>query len=226
MIEYTTLFLDVDNTLLDFNKAEAHAVYRVLKEHNLPCDEEAIKLYSDINLSFWKRFERGEIERDMIFESRFRVFLEHYNATGDVSAISDRYCANLADEFFTVDGAKELLKYLKDKGYKLYATTNGFAKTQFNRIRGAGLEPFFDKIFISEDARHQKPDKEYFDFVISGIPEKNITKMLIIGDSQSSDILGGINSGIDTCWYNPHGSKAKYQSKYTVTRLSQIKKIL
>ncbi len=226
MITYTSLFLDVDNTLLDFYAAEDFAVRRVLKAHSLPFDDATVKLYSGINQSYWERFERGEIPKSAIFEGRFETLLEILGATGDTAAISKEYCCYLSEGYFKVEGAIEILEYLKNKGYKLYATTNGLASTQFKRIKNSGIEPFFDKIFVSEEAGHQKPEKEYFDYVIDNIPEKDKSKMLIVGDSQSSDILGGINAGIDTCWFNFQDETAKYKSKYEITKLSELKAIL
>jgi len=223
---YTSLFLDIDNTLLDFNMAEAVAVRKVLQQNSLPYDDEAVKTYSNINRTYWERFERGEIPKSDIFEGRFKTLLQVFGTDGDVAAISEQYCENLSEGYFKVDGAEDILDYLKGKGYKLYATTNGLSSTQFKRIKNSGIEPYFDDIFVSEQACHQKPEKEYFDYVIDNIPEKDKTKMLIIGDSQSSDILGGINSGIDTCWYNPTASVAKYQSKFEISRLEQLKKLL
>ena len=85
---------------------------------------------------------------------------------------------------------------------------------------------YFDDIFVSEAAGHQKPEKEYFEFVISRIPEKDKSKMLIVGDSQSSDILGGINTGIDTCWFNFQNQEPKYKSKYEIKKLSDLKEFL
>ena len=99
----------------------------------------------------------------------------------------------------------------------------------FDEEKGLYAIPFyetFNKIFVSEEAGHQKPEKEYFDYVISNIPEKDRTKMLIVGDSQSSDILAGINSDIDTCWYNPKGNKAKYSSKFVISTLLELKELL
>ena len=225
-MSYTTLFLDLDNTLLDFSKAEYHAIKTVLKNYGLPDDDKTAKIYSEINLSFWKRFEKGEIEKSEIFEGRFNRLAEVLGADIDVSAISKDYCLNLAEAHYTVDGAEEILTYLKAKGYYLCATTNGLSVTQYKRIKNSGIEPYFNKIFVSEDTGHQKPEKEYFDFVINSIPEKNRDNMLIIGDSQSSDILGGINSGIDTCWYNPYNDTPKYQSRYEIKALAELKTIL
>ncbi len=226
MIKYTSLFLDLDNTLLDFYKAEAVAVKKVLEQYSLPNDDSAIKTYSDINRDYWEQFERGEIPKSAIFEGRFVTLLEVFGEERNVSDISRDYCANLSEGYFKMDGADDILTYLKQKGYKLYATTNGLASTQFKRIKNSGLGAYFDKIFISEDAGHQKPEKEYFDYVIANIPEKDNSKMLIVGDSQSSDILGGMNSGIDTCWFNPNNDSPKYESKFEIKNLYELKNIL
>ncbi len=225
-MKYTSLFLDLDNTLLDFNMAEKVAVKKVLEKHNLPCDDFAVKTYSQINRSFWERFERGEIQKSEIFEGRFKTFCETFNKTCDTATLSEEYVQFLSEGYYTVDGAFEILDYLKEKGYKLYATTNGLSTTQYRRIKESGLEPYFDKVFVSEDANHQKPEKEYFDFVIENIPEKDKSKILVIGDSQSSDILGAINSGFDSCWYNPEKTKPKYESTYEINCLEQLKNIL
>lgn len=226
MIGYTSLFLDLDDTLLDFKAAEAYAIHRVLKNNSLPCDGEAVRTYSRINKGFWESFERGEIPKSAIFVGRFKKLLEVLGCKGDPSALSAEYGKGLSEGYFTVEGAFPLLDYLRDKGYKLYATTNGLSSTQHRRINGSGLAPYFDRVFVSEDSGYQKPEKEYFDYIITQIPEKDRQKILIVGDSQSSDILGGINAGIDTCWYNPARLKAKYTSKYEIFSLSELKKIL
>lgn len=223
---YTSLLLDLDNTLLDFSAAEAHAVRRVLEMYGLPHDDDTVALYSDINRSYWESFERGEIPREAIFEGRFKTLFEKLGVAGDTTKISKDYCLNLSEGYFKVEGADEILTYLKERGYKLYAASNGISLTQYKRIRGSGLDKYFDGIFVSEDTGHQKPEKEYYEYIIEKIPEKDKSKLLIVGDSQSSDILGGINSGIDTCWYNPENHTAKYPSEYSVTSLSQLKDIL
>ena len=226
MTKYSSLFLDIDNTLLDFRKAEAVAIRKVLKDFSLPFDDQTVKLYSRINDSLWKRFEKGEIKKSEIFESRFKILLERLNLSGNVSKISNAYLQNLSEGYFTVEGAKELLEYLKNKGYKLYATTNGMALTQFKRIEKSGIKPYFDKIFVSEEVGFQKPQKEYYDYCFLNIEEKDKSKVLIIGDSQSSDILGGKNSGIDTCWFNIYKEEKIINPDYTVYTLEELKTIL
>ncbi len=223
---YSSLFLDLDGTLLDFLKAESKAAAKVLNKHGLPSDDDTVKLYSKINQSYWERFERGEISKGDIFEGRFKTLAEKLGVTANTKAISEDYFLLLSEGHYTIEGAFELLDYLKKKGYKLYATTNGVALTQFKRIKKSGIDIYFDKVFVSEEVGFQKPDKRYFEYVINHIPEKNKHRMLIIGDSQSSDILGGINSEIDTCWYNPTNLPAKYKCKYEVSSLKEIQNIL
>ena len=226
MMSYTSLFFDLDDTLLDFKKAEAHAIRKVLKNNSMPFDDDAVSTYSKINKGFWESFERGEIEKSDIFVGRFKRLLEVLGCKGDPFALSEEYCRGLSEGYFTVEGAFRILGYLRDKGYKLYATTNGLSLTQYRRINGSGLAPFFDGVFVSEDSGYQKPEREYFDYIIAHIPEKDRGKILIIGDSQSSDILGGKNAGIDTCWYNPARLSAKYFSKYEISSLEELKEIL
>lgn len=226
MTGYTSLLLDLDDTLLDFKAAEAKAIRKVLKNNSLPFDDEAVRTYSRINKSFWESFERGEIPKSAIFTGRFEKLLEVFGRKGNPAALSAEYGKGLAEGYFTVEGAFQILDYLREKGYRLYAATNGLSVTQNRRIAGSGLAPYFDRVFVSEDSGYQKPEREYYDYVISQIPEKDRRKILIVGDSQSSDILGGINAGIDTCWYNPAGLKARYQSKFEISSLSELKSIL
>lgn len=226
MKKYTSLFLDLDNTLLDFDMAEKVAVRKVLQSHSLPFDDDAITNYSAINKSYWERFERGEIPKNAIYEGRFKSFVEFYSLTADTAAIATEYMSNLSEGYFKIEGADEILTYLKESGYFLYATTNGMCTTQYKRIKNSGLEPYFNGIFVSEDIGHQKPEKEYFDYIINHIGEKDKSKILVVGDSLSSDILGGINAGIDTCWYNPKGVAAKYQTTFEIKDLQELKNIL
>ncbi len=226
MTGYTTLLLDLDDTLLDFKAAEAKAIRKVLKNNSLPSDDEAVCTYSRINKSFWESFERGEIPKSAIFTGRFKRLLEVFGCKGDPDALSAEYGRGLSEGYFTVEGAFQILDYLRKQGYKLYAATNGLSATQNRRIAGSGLAPYFDRVFVSEDSGYQKPEREYYDYIISNIPEKDRRKILIVGDSQSSDILGGINAGIDTCWYNPAGLEPKYKSKFEICSLSELEKIL
>lgn len=226
MKKYTTLYFDLDNTILDFTATEHNAVEQLLKLHNLPVSDEIIAKYSAINQTWWERFEKGEIEKSQIFEGRFKTFLEFYGFKASSEKMSADYFGLLASGHDVIDGAEAVLKYVKNNGYTVCITTNGISKTQYRRIAESGLKRYFDYVFVSEQAGHQKPEKEYFDYVMANSPEKDKSKIIVIGDSQSSDILGGINFGVDTCWLNPKGQEAVNIPTYEIENILQIKNIL
>ncbi len=225
-MKYTTLYFDLDNTLLDFLASEHTAICRLLTLHKLPCNDAVAAQYSAINRSWWERFERGEIKKDEIYAGRFRSLLEALNLSGNPEQMAKDYFGFLSEGHDLMDGAIEVLEYVKKKGYTVCATTNGVSFTQYKRIAASGLQKYFDYVFVSEDAGHQKPEKAYFDYVMANSPEKETSKILVIGDSQSSDILGGINAGIDTCWFNTAGDMVKYTPTYEIKSLCEIMDIL
>lgn len=226
MKKYTTLYFDLDNTLLDFTAAEKSAISGLLKLHNLPESDAIIKKYSEINQSWWERFEKGEIKKEEIFSGRFKDFLDFYGFSGDPQKMASDYFELLAAGHFILDGADQVMKYIKSQGYTVCITTNGVSRTQYRRINECGLKQYFDYVFVSEDAGHQKPEYEYFDYVMKNTPEKDKSNILVIGDSQSSDILGGINFGIDTCWLNLKGQGNTYNSTYEISKITDIMHIL
>lgn len=225
-MKYTTLYFDLDNTLLDFSAAERSAINRLLTRYGIEPKPEYVSIYSEINKKVWGRFERGEIAREDIFESRFVEFTEVIGAKVDTAKMSSDYFSLLAEGHDCMPGAKEILEYLKAKNYTVSVTTNGVSKTQHKRIDESGLGKYFDYVFISEDTGYKKPEKAYFDYVINHTLEKDRQKILIIGDSQSSDILGGINAGIDTCWLNATGETAAYPPTYEIGDISELGNIL
>lgn len=225
-MRYTTLYFDLDNTLLDFFAAERDAITELLCLYGIEPNPNYVGVYSEINRKFWERFERGEIKREEIFTGRFVEFTEKIGAVADAVKMSADYFSLLARGHKCMPGASEVLKYVKEKGYTVCVTTNGVSLTQHRRIKESGLEKFFDFVFISEETGHQKPEKAYFDFVLQKTPEKDRKRVLIIGDSQSSDILGGINAGIDTCWLNPKGEKGNYTPTYEISDIKQLIRIL
>lgn len=226
MKKYTTLYFDLDNTILDFTATEHNAVEQLLKLHNLPVSDEIIAKYSAINQSWWERFEKGEIEKSQIFEGRFKTFLEFYGFKASSEKMSADYFGLLASGHDVIDGAEAVLKYVKNNGYTVCITTNGISKTQYRRIAESGLKRYFDYVFVSEQAGYQKPEAEYFRYVMSKSKEKNKQKILVIGDSMSSDILGGINFGVDTCWLNTGGKAALYKPTYEIDSIVKLTDIL
>lgn len=202
--KYSTLLFDADNTLLDFDKAENEALKKVMADYSLPATEENCRKYSEINDALWKQFEKGEIEKADIKSTRFRVFFEFMGVREkfDPLAVNDSYISHLREGGYTVEGARELCESLKEKGYTLYIITNGIATTQAERLKKSGLLPYIEDVFVSENIGFQKPKKEYFDYVLNNIKESDKEKILVIGDSLSSDIKGAENAGLSYIWYN------------------------
>ncbi len=224
-MSYTTLLFDVDNTILDFTRCEREAISLVMKNNGIEASDENIAYYSGVNDRFWKMFERGEIEKKEIYEGRFKAFLKEKGLKADSKKISDEYIEALKTFHFPLDGAMELLSRLADK-YEIYYTTNGNAVTQEKRIKNSGILNFAKGVFVSEAIGHQKPEKEYFDYVLKNIPEKDKRKIVVIGDSMSSDILGGINSGLDTIWFNPAGERELFSPTHTAKNFAELEEIL
>ena len=202
--KYTTILFDADNTLMDFDKAENEALKKVMSDFSLPVTEENCNKYSAINDALWKQFEKGEIEKAYIKATRFKTFFEFMGVKEnfDPLEVNNIYISYLSEGGYTIDGASELCANLKNKGYALYIITNGIASVQANRFQKSGLLPYFENVFVSEDIGFQKPKREYFDYVLNNINESDKTKILVIGDSLSSDIKGAENAELDYIWYN------------------------
>lgn len=220
-MNYPILLFDADNTLLDFTKTEEVAFLETMKKHGYPCDEEVKRAYDTINHGLWKQFERGEITRDQVVFTRFGKLFEAIGVEGDGVAFEKEYQETLGAGSYLIDGALELLEELKKiKGCECYIVTNGVARTQHRRLEESGIVGYVDGIFISEEIGCQKPSRQFFDVVFAAIGFEKKDEALIIGDSLTSDILGGNNAGIKTCWYNPNGMKNKtaavvdYEIKY------------
>lgn len=200
MIKY--LLFDIDDTLLDFGKAEAYAISRAFSEVGIPVTDGLIARYSEINDFVWSMLEKGEMTREEILLYRFSLLFEERGIKVEPEKIQKIYEWRLGEGHYFIDGAPELLDALYGK-YKLYIVSNGTLSVQERRIKSSGIGKNFEDIFISERIGHNKPSREFFDTCFARIPDFNKTEALIIGDRLSSDILGGINCGVKTCWYNP-----------------------
>ncbi|QWU47905.1 MULTISPECIES: YjjG family noncanonical pyrimidine nucleotidase [Bacillus] len=202
MKKYKTLLFDVDDTLLDFQKAEKIALRMLFEEKGLLLTDEIEDRYKKINKSLWDSFEKGEIARNEIINTRFSILFKEYGEEVDGILFENNYRSYLEEGNQLMQGAFEFINQIQSK-YDLYIVTNGISETQDKRLRNAGLHSLFKDIFVSEDTGFQKPMKEYFDYVFERIPNFVSEEGLIIGDSLSADIKGGYVAGIDTCWFNP-----------------------
>ncbi len=204
---YSILLFDADDTLFDFERCEANALHAAMDDCGLIYSKELNALYSKVNLKLWKELERGKITRERLISVRFRRFFDAAHISSDPEAMREAYPKRLSEQAVLFPGVPEMLKRLSDsKKYHLFVITNGLKTTQSGRFDASGIKEFFEDIFISEEIGFNKPDKRYFDAIAERIPGFDRERALIIGDSLSSDIKGGINAGIDTAWCNlKHG---------------------
>jgi len=224
MIEF--LFLDLDDTILDFKLAEYKALQGTLREFGVEPTDPVCSRYSQINQLHWEALERGEMTRPQVMVGRFQMLFEELGVQGDATACSRRYMENLGEGHDFLPGALEAVERLSRK-YKLYAATNGTKTVQTKRIEQAGLRKYFQNIFISQDIGIEKPAKEFFDACFARIPGFDPKKAMIVGDSLTSDIQGGINSGMLTCWVNPkHKISTTVQPDYQIEALTQLEALL
>lgn len=215
---YKFLLFDLDHTLLDFDTAEDVALTQLLKEEGV-ADIQAYKdYYVPMNKSLWKDLELKKITKQELVNTRFSKMFSHFGIEKDGVYLSERYQFYLAQQGQVFSGAMELLDSLIDRGYELYAATNGITTIQTGRMAQSGLAPYFNQVFISEQLQTQKPDALFYEKIGQQIAGFSKEKTLMIGDSLTADIQGGNNAGIDTIWYNPHHlvNKSLAQPTYEV----------
>ncbi len=221
------ILFDLDDTILDFHKAEASALSAVLRQLGIEPLESTLARYSEINAAQWRLLEAGELTREQLLTRRFDLLFEELGVKASSKMAQSIYENSLMDEYFFIDGAQELLEYLHQK-YDLYIVSNGNLIVQQGRIASAGIAKYFKNVFISEFAGYDKPQKEYFDYCFVRIPNFSREETMIIGDSLTSDIQGGINAGIHTCWFNPRRKPAREDipAEYEVRELGDIPGLL
>ena len=201
--KYKYLLFDLDDTLLDFGKAQVLAFKKLLEDENIKYNDELFEKYETINKSLWRSFELGEISNKEVTSERFIRFFSLFDRKIDGSEVDNRYRGYLAEGNQLFDGIIEMLEKLS-LTHKLYIVSNGIAITQHTRLKNNNLNKYFEKIFISEEIGSKKPDREFFEIIFKEICVKNKNEVLMIGDTLTSDILGANNAGIDSCLVDIH----------------------
>lgn len=219
---YEMILIDVDNTLLDFTKAEDMAIRKTLEHFGYQLNEQEIDLYKTINKGLWMQFEQKQITKEALLEKRFSDFFSilKVDCPNPVS-INEYYLKQLSNSNDLMPYALETLRGLSLHA-KIYAVTNGVYQTQMRRLDGSKIKDYFSEIFVSESIGCSKPESGFFDFVFKKLNNPEKTKVLMVGDSLSADIIGGLNYGIDTCWYNPKGEKTSLKPTYIIGDLRQL----
>ena len=204
MSKYKYLLWDIDGTILNFEKAEKRAIRTLFEKFNLgECTDEMLSHYIEINKKYWKHLECGKMKKERILVERFEEFFEKEGIRTDVaSEFNKAYQLALGDTVVFNDDALDIIKAQK-KNYQIIIVTNGTAIAQKKKLERSGLDKIADNIFISEEVGYEKPSIHFFERVIAKAGIDDVSQAVIIGDSLTSDIQGGVNAGIDTCWYNP-----------------------
>ena len=220
---YPWLFFDADGTLFDYNRAEAAAFRKAFELLQIQYEHDYLNVYQKINSELWKALERHEITPAVLRVRRFEQLLEALQLTGSANDLNLTYVEQLGLCTDLIDGAYAVLQILS-RNSRIAIVTNGLEAVQRSRLRHSTIHPFITELVISEEVGAAKPHPAFFDaaFARTGNPPKR--DVLIIGDSLSSDMQGGLNYGIDTCWYNP-GGESKPESlsiTYEITRLQDL----
>lgn len=221
------VFLDVDNTLLDFNENAKLSLKLSMKEHGLEYKDGYFSVFKSINDKLWKDVEKKVITRDKLHEIRFNLIFKELGISFDGKVLEKTFLNTLNRCTVFVDGAMELVKYLSKK-YILCSASNAPYVQQIERLTNSGIMPYLKHTFISQELGVNKPDPRFFIKALERLDIKDKSKMVMIGDSLSADILGGINFGIKTVWFNFEKLEPPYKVKpdYIVNKLKEIEEIL
>ena len=222
-----TIFFDLDDTLLDFTRAEAEALRRALTEADVPAGAEVLRRYHEINAAQWELLEEGKLTRDQVLVRRFELLFGELGLSRPAGRICLQYEEYLKQGHWFVPGAQALLAELSPR-YGLYLASNGSAAVQHSRLDSAGIRPYFRDIFISEEMGADKPGLAFFEACFARIPGFSRETALMVGDSLTSDIRGGRNAGLRTCWFDPLGKPRRTDivPDYRITALGQLPELL
>lgn len=221
-MRYDIVLMDIDNTLLDFDAGTAESLRSLLASFGLELTEQRLARFFEINNALWTAYEHGEIEKSYIFPTRFQQYLGEMGVQTDYLAANGMYAKGLSESAVLMPHAMELLKQLKGK-VKIYAVTNAVTSTQNPRMEKSGLAPYFDGVFISEQMGCKKPEKEFFDQVFAAIGVTDRSRTIILGDSLTSDMQGGRNAGIATCYF---GKSPDHRCDFCITELTQFPSVI
>ena len=226
-MKYDIILFDVDDTLFDFDMSEKKALHKTFVEFGYPAGLADYRAsYKEISKILWSDLEQGSITLSELAVERFRRLISRHELNITAEMFSSVYLEYLGMETHPVQGAVELCEKLVD--YRLAIITNGFTAVQTARIENSALRNTFEHIIMSEEAGFNKPDKEIFNYAFSKLQITDKEKVLIVGDSLTSDIQGGIDYGIDTCWFNPHSKENNIGNEptYEIRELMELLKIV
>ena len=227
MADYPYLLFDADDTLLDFSRNGQRAFLLLCAKYHFPCNPQTEALFDRFNQSMWRALEQGTITKEYLKVERFRLFLDALHRQEDPAAVNEDFMAYLGASCFLMPHAEETCRILS-KNHKLYMLTNSVESVHKSRMEQSLLAPYVEASFVSESVGYEKPNRFFFDHVLSQIPGITRENCLVIGDSLTSDIQGGVNAGLPVCWYNPRGQQAPgtLPIDYTIRDLLELPALL
>ncbi|EPY6471103.1 YjjG family noncanonical pyrimidine nucleotidase [Clostridium sporogenes] len=227
-MKYEIIIFDADETLFDFKKSEKDAFKNAMLEFNIKYNEKHhLKVYKDINTVIWKELENGLITQEELKVERFKRLSYKLNIKFNEYDFAKSYMKHLSHASFLYDDSINLIENLH-KNYRLSIVTNGLKDVQNNRIRKSIIGKYFEDIVISEEVQVSKPNPKIFEHALNNMKHTDKSNVLMVGDSLTSDIQGGINLGIDTCWFNPNKiiNETGIKPTYEIFNLMELKNIL
>jgi 2-haloacid dehalogenase len=221
------LLIDLDDTILDFHKAEHIGLENTLRHYGVEPTEQTVALYLQINAAHWRALEQGQMTRKQVNEGRFETLFRQLGREVDGAECAAYYLHQLSLTHDYLPGAEDAVKALSKK-YRLFVASNGNSVVQFPRLEASGLNKYVEKAFISEALGQNKPSKAYFDLCFAQIPGFDSAKAMMVGDSLTSDIQGGINAGIPTCWVNVFGKEntTAIRPDHEIASLTELEALL
>ena len=224
MAKYYCILFDADNTLLNFDAAESKALADTLVNYGIEPDAETVQTYRTINEELWRQLEKGQLRREKLMSERFTRFLKAIDAAGDGAEMNRYYLEQLS--LHPDLASPEVLDVLRELSEvaTLAVVTNGFQKVQSRRLAESGVGNFLEDVFVSEKMDAEKPNRKIFDAALRALGVENREHVLMVGDSLTSDVQGGINAGLDTCWFNPHHQEnpGKILPTYEISSLEEL----
>lgn len=235
---YKKLLFDLDNTLVDDDENRKYAIKQILIERKENVTDEKIENFINLDNQFWKDRAGGKIKDPYEFKTneektqwvRAQRFIKYFNNIlfEEGIEINKKYINFLKRNIVPIKNSQEILKYLYEKQYELYITTNSPIKVVNDKLNKINAQKYIKEVFTAEEAGYMKPHNEFFKKFFHKINTYDKDDMLIIGDELDKDVLGGIQNGIDSCWFNMKKIKndTHLRPTYEINSLLELKNIL
>jgi putative hydrolase of the HAD superfamily len=222
------IFFDLDHTLWDFERNATETLAELFFHFKMENEAELsdfVTYFHRINTQLWDLYNIRQITQTQLRERRFtEVFQACGLSSENRAAFETLFLQTCPSKPHLMPYALEVLKYLRDKGYRLHIITNGFPDTQQTKMQSGGIEGFFEEIFTSHRSGCHKPDQEMFDFALRHTGA-SASESFMVGDTLEADVLGALRAGMPAVYYNPAGLPHSYALSHEIRCLSELKRL-